>query len=119
MDGRLFQRSPRGVSGYDKTLKDDTGQEVVAEIWHGRAIGFHENGQKAWEVMYREGQREGEFVTWVESGARTSVAQCENGLLHGKYLQWASDGRKVREETYRRGKLDGIARWWSGRQARR
>ena len=98
---------------YTKTLKDETGLEIEAEIWHGLATGYHENGKQAWECIYRSGRREGEFSMWAENGARTYLVHCEAGLVHGKSTQWASDGRKVREETFRRGKLDGVARWWA------
>src|SRR5262245_12179670 len=59
---------------YTNVLKDETGFEVAAEIWHGRAIGYHKNARKAWEVVYRDGRREGEFTMWAENGARTVVA---------------------------------------------
>lgn len=98
---------------YTRTFKDEFGLEVSADIWHGRATGYHENGKKAWEGFYQAGRREGEFSMWAENGMRTGVAHWERGSLHGLYTQWASDGRKVREETYRRGKLDGETRWWT------
>ncbi|MEQ8791272.1 MAG: hypothetical protein RIC55_33730 [Pirellulaceae bacterium] len=98
---------------YTTMLKDETGQEVSAEIRHGRATGYHENGQKAWEGDYREGRRVGTFSMWAENGARTNLSQWEDGAMHGTYRQWASDGRKIREETYQRGKLEGEARWWA------
>jgi hypothetical protein len=98
---------------YSKTLKDETGTEVIVEMWHGRATGYHDNGKKAWEVLYRHGKREGEFTSWSKEGARTGHSIFERGQLHGKYTQWADDGRKMREETYRQGKLDGETRWWA------
>jgi hypothetical protein len=98
---------------YTKVLRDDTGTEVDAEIWHGRATGYHQNGRKAWEGDYREGKREGEFTMWAENGARTGLSQFERGRLHGTYTQWSADGRKMREETYRRDRLHGEARWWA------
>jgi hypothetical protein len=99
---------------YTKTLKDEKGAEVVAEIWHGKATGFHENGSKSWEGVYRHGKREGEFTTWSKDSTRTGFMAFEQGKMHGKYTQRAEDGRKMREETYEKGKLNGEAHWWDG-----
>ena len=100
-------------SAYDRTIKDSTGAEFTVETWHGRATGYHKNGQKAWEAVYRDGKREGRFTSWAANGTRTILSQVEAGELNGSYMQWAPDGRKVREETYRRGKRHGEARWWA------
>jgi hypothetical protein len=97
---------------YTKTLKDEKGDEVTAEVWHGKATGFHKNGSKSWEGEYRNGKREGEYSSWSENGTRTGLATFRHGLLHGKYSEWNRDGRKMREETYVMGKLNGEARWW-------
>jgi hypothetical protein len=99
---------------YVRTLKDEKGDEVLAEIWHGKATGFHENGNKAWEGEYRHGKREGEFASWADNGTRTGLATYQHGLMQGKYSQWNHDGRKMREETYEKGKVSGEARWWDG-----
>src|SRR5262245_14299953 len=56
---------------YTKTLKDEQGEEVRVEIWHGKATGFHKNGNKSWEVDYRNGKREGVFTSWADNGVRT------------------------------------------------
>ncbi|HEY7312383.1 MAG TPA: hypothetical protein VH643_23670 [Gemmataceae bacterium] len=99
---------------YTKTLKDEKGVEYAVEIRHGKATGFHKNGNKFWEVEYRHGKAEGEFTNWAENGTRTALMTCRNGLGEGKYLQWNRDGRKMREEIYEKGKLNGEARWWDG-----
>src|SRR5690348_9478340 len=52
---------------YTKALKDETGDEVTIEVWHGLATGFHKNGKKAWEVEYRDGKREGDFTSWADN----------------------------------------------------
>src|SRR5262249_18279297 len=64
---------------YTRTLEDEKGYEVLAEIWHGKATGFHENGNKAWEGEYREGKREGEFASWADNGTRTALATYQHG----------------------------------------
>lgn len=97
---------------YTKTLKDEQGEDVPVELWHGKATGFHKNGARSWEVEYRNGKREGEFTSWAENGTRTCSATMQHGELHGPFRQWASDGRKMREETYKKGKPHGEARWW-------
>lgn len=100
-------------SAYTRAIRDEKGTEFTVEVWHGRATGYHENGQKAWEGEYRDGKREGPFTTWAANGTRTGLSQVEGGLVHGTSTQWAADGRKIREETYQRGKLHGEARWWA------
>jgi hypothetical protein len=97
---------------YTKTLKDEQGEEVTVEIWHGKATGFHKNGKESWQGDYRDGKREGEFTMWADNGTRTNLATWQHGLIHGKYYQWDRDGRKMREETYEKGKLNGETRWW-------
>jgi hypothetical protein len=97
---------------YSKPLKDERGEEVRVEVWHGKATGFHKNGNKAWEGDYRDGKREGEFTSWAENGVRTGLGTFQHGLLHGKAYEWRGDGRKKSEQTYEKGKLEGKARWW-------
>jgi hypothetical protein len=97
---------------YTKTLKDEKGNDIATEIWHGKATGFHENGNTSWEGEYRDGQREGDYTSWSDNGTKTGRATYNHGLLQGKYTQWNHDGRKMREETYANGKLNGEARWW-------
>src|SRR5262249_44463191 len=58
---------------YTKPLKDEQGGEAPAEIWHGKATGFHKNGNKSWEVDYRHGKREGEYTSWADNGVRTGL----------------------------------------------
>jgi hypothetical protein len=99
---------------YIKTLKDEHGDEIATEIWHGNATGFHENGKKSWEADYRDGKREGEFSSWSDNGTRTGLTTFQHGLIHGKYSEWHRDGRKMRKESYEKGKLNGQARWWDG-----
>jgi hypothetical protein len=97
---------------YSKTFKDELGDEIAVEIWHGKATGFHKNGKLRWEVDYRDGKREGEFTSWSEDGVRTGRGTFQRGRPHGKSYEWSRDGRKTSEATYEQGKLNGEARWW-------
>ncbi len=100
-------------TAYSKRLKDDTGTEHSVEIWHGPAADHHKNGTKAWEAIYRNGLREGEFTSWGDDGTKTGSATFRAGRMHGQYTQWNKKGQKMREETYADGKLDGVSSWWN------
>ncbi len=97
---------------YPKALENDDGTKLYVDVWHGPMVGYHKNGRKSIEGVYRHGRREGVFAVWAANGTKTGESHWVKGQMHGKYTQWSERGRKIREELYKKGKLDGDSRYW-------
>jgi hypothetical protein len=52
---------------------------LTANRLQGKAVGFHENGQKRFTADYRNGELDGELVQFNELGQETSRDQFKNG----------------------------------------
>lgn len=63
--------------------------EVVRDVWHGRAEGWHANGRKAFEGRNWRGARDGTWRFWAEDGALDRVEH----YRRGDRVDADSDGR--------------------------
>ena len=57
---------------------------------------------------YREGQKNGTWKTWNESGKRTAEASFKNGKKDGFWYVWDDQGTKRYEMFYEKGEKKGV-----------
>lgn len=104
-------------------------------LYTGKVIDYHKNGQKSHEATYKDGKLEGLYSHWHKNGQKSEELNfkdnqpeglfmwCEDGnkkfklsykdcTLHGQLSSWYSNGQKLVEKTYKHGWLDGISSKW-------
>ena len=80
----------------------------------GTWVYFHENGKTLMsEETYKNGQLNGSYKTFYDSGKPTEVANYVNGLLDGPYKKYAIKGHIYQDFNYRYGKLNGSAVYYN------
>lgn len=109
----------------------------------GMWICWHVNGQKSFEIEFKEGKYDGVFTRlhdngrklveqhyighvaegadtgWFPDGKVMYTAQYRNGKQDGRWVHFYHDGRKQSESSYKNGVLDGLfAGWYENGQMR-
>jgi len=66
------------------------------------------------EGNYRNGKKEGLWVSWYRGGEKASEGNYRNGKKEGLWISWNYNGQKLDEGNYRNGKLEGLwIIWWN------
>ena len=78
----------------------------------GRAVSFHENGQKKEEGAFKDGQPIGTHTLWNENGQKQMEGEWVDGQKHGTWTTWYN-GQKRREGTYKDGQQHGPWTYWN------
>ncbi len=78
----------------------------------GKTTCWHMNGQKSYEVEYRSGKEEGKRTGWHENGQKAEEVEFRNGERDGKVIFWYENGQKKAETEFRDGKLEGKSTLW-------
>jgi hypothetical protein len=112
----------RDVGQYDEGVPDGTwtsygpdGKVLGSyEIVDGTGVvqRWHDNGQLAAEIPYRNGRREGVSRHWHENGQKSSESPMHDDRLHGVARRWSAAGIKLGEAPYEHGRQHGTARLW-------
>ena len=86
-------------------------------IWHskdtnkpysGKAVEYLENGQKYYEVTFKDGKEDGKWTEWHDNGQKKSEVTYKNGEKDGLWTEWTWDGHKRIEGTFKNGEKDGL-----------
>lgn len=72
-------------------------------VQHGPYLAWHPNGTVAESGRYANGQRQGVWTRFWQSGGRRAQANFESGREHGVLLVWDELGRQQREIRYEHG----------------
>lgn len=100
-------------------MADLTPRAQAEWLFEGDCSAWDESGQKAAQMHYQGGLRQGiEHHFWPNGGLRRELTHVK-GTLHGELREFDENGRLILLETYRGGKRSGPAScyWSSGRQA--
>jgi len=100
------------LSGCSKTIDREKLQSragIYYEInetapYSGMANLFHPNGQKAFEVSFVDGRKQGLETRWLDNGQKSSEINYVDGNKHGKQTVWHDNGRISYETNH----VDGI-----------
>ena len=80
---------------------------------------WYESGQKRFEGTYKDGIEDGKWTKWYENGKKKFEGTYKDGKEDGLETSWYENGQKRYEETYNDGKRDGLWNdWWSNGQKR-
>ena len=73
----------------------------------GITKAYFENEQLREEVLYHNGQIDGDIIQYYENGAKALLLPHENGKLHGAAFEWYPSGVLKLERHFRSGHLHG------------
>ncbi len=77
------------------------------EDFTGAWTTWHVNGQKGYEVLYKDGRYDGTFTSFHDNGAKSYEQHYANHVAHGPDTGWQPDGTLSYTALYRDGKQDG------------
>ena len=63
-------------------------------LYTGKAFGLHENGQKRWDLNYKNGKRDGLWVAWHENGQKREETNYKDDEIVSEKF-WNSKGEPV------------------------
>jgi hypothetical protein len=72
-------------------------------VQHGPYVAWHPNGAVAESGRYANGQRQGTWTRFWQSGGRRAQVHFDGGQEHGVLLVWDELGRQEREIRYEHG----------------
>ena len=64
--------------------------------------GWHENGQKSQEGVFRHDRAQGHFSFWYPNGQKQMEGQFDDGKKVGAWVSWDEQGHKT-QTNYRDG----------------
>jgi hypothetical protein len=106
------KRWPSGLLRLRKeVLLDAEGNEVN----HGLYEEWHDHGQRAYEVHFVHGQKDGVARRWHKNGRLWTEETYVHGRKHGTCCTWDEDGAKRKEEQYADGQPDGTWTIWDAK----
>lgn len=72
--------------------------------YSGNHYDYYPNGNKKIEGNYKDGKKEGTWITYYENGQIKREENYENGLLNGVMTIWYKNGQVRYKTTYINGK---------------
>ena len=79
---------------------------------HGKFVNGYDNGQKADELDYDDGEISGRHRSWYRTGKEKSRTEYKSGLREGSFLYWHPNGTKACEAAFAKDRLDGRWQQW-------
>ena len=77
----------------------------------GLYTNWYENGQKRFELTYKDGIHNGLLTWWYDNGQKESEGIYKDNKLEGLSTHWYDNGQKSFEGTYEDGKLISEKYW--------
>lgn len=73
---------------------------------------FYPDGQLRMEGEYKEGVKDGHWISFYNNGNKWSEGYYTKGINNGKTITWHENGQKYYEGSYDNGKRSGIWKFW-------
>ena len=86
-------------------------KKFSTEIANGKVYKMY-GVNKVYIGQIRNGNMNGEWTDWYESGKKKSEEKYYNGKRIGKRITWYENGQKYSESTYKDGVLNGLTTIW-------
>ena len=93
------------VSCSEKEVSEDKFQKEIDYVYiyvgdeenpyTGKIIAKYENGEKKWEVNYKDGIKEGIQTDWYPNGEKMLEGMYKNGKKEGTWTMWDKNGKKT------------------------
>jgi hypothetical protein len=81
--------------------------------YSGKVVELYGNGQKQFEISYKNGAIDGKWISWYVNGQKKEQITYKAGQKSGKYTAWYSNGQKQKEGVYSSGSQTGQWSYWS------
>ena len=113
---RLWIKPPDNYTG-TWTLWDHNGQKRY-EInykngkYHGTFTTYHSNGQKQTEQQYKDYKADGLGRGWYSNGQKMYEINYRDDKQHGTWMHWYDNGQKQRHATYKDDEYHGPCITW-------
>ncbi len=96
--------------GTETNYPDGSPRYRVKEVdgeFDGRYVEYYQSGVKKIVGQYVAGKREGQWTTYNEAGAKDKIVKFKNDKMHGKVVAWW--GKETIQETgnFKNGRRDG------------
>ncbi len=85
---------------------------ALPEGFTGTWTTWHVNGQKAYEIEYKDGKRNGALISFHDNGRKSFEQYYVEGTCSGSDRGWCADGSKMYEGQYVSGQRDGTWTHW-------
>jgi len=116
-DGKLSRGD--GDIGDDKLIGGDDLSHLAADgsyrdgMKQGLWLSWHTNGKMASQGMMIDDQRHGPWIEYHSNGNKLSFGSYNHGQEEGPWTFWYSDGQKEMEGKYVDGQMDGVWTTWT------
>ena len=94
------------VSWKDLTFDEESAIKEVfldGKLFSGVCVDYYDNGQKRYEGKFKNGKKDGRWITWYENGQKETEGYYTNWKEEGLWTEWYDNGQKMRERTYKDG----------------
>tara|TARA_B100000945_G_scaffold166954_1_gene133825 strand:- start:528 stop:1526 length:999 start_codon:yes stop_codon:yes gene_type:complete len=108
----LVQEMNDGQESYNFNLPPEIFVQLFNNISEGRVTRWHSNGELYSDGQFINGNRNGEFNWYYDSGERKERAFFDAGKRIATTTQWYENGNKHAEGNYKKGQLSGKLIWW-------
>lgn len=98
---------PDGSPKIVRCFKDDGKTRILF-----KETLYYSNHQKYMEGEYKNGKRDGKWISWFQNGNKWSVGYFTEGLDDGERTVYYEDGKKYFYGKYKDGKKIGIWKFW-------
>ena len=71
----------------------------------GLSTMWHENGQKKFEINFKNGKKDGFLISWYENGQKKMEGNIKNEKKDGFWTYWDKEGNVTKTETYKDGEM--------------
>ncbi len=107
------------IVGCSKPINDETLIEMgrlkyhpeTKELYSGEVFQNRMGGEKEFEGSYKDGKKDGVWITWYENGQKSDEGTWKDGERDGLRTGWYENGQKWYEGTYKDGKLISFKMW--------
>lgn len=108
---------------YDDTGKPMERREVYRNaegevVNHGQYTYWFPNGNKSYEVVYKDGKRNGKQTNYHFTGGKSSEQTFVDGKIEGKEPWWDENGKLYREYEYKLDTPHGTWVWWYDKEGK-
>jgi len=85
---------------------------VPPKTFTGKCTGWYTNGEKFYDVEYKDGEFDGLFITYYDNRQKESEQRYSNGQVNGSGSGWHENGVQKYVVNYKDGKQIGMWTWW-------
>mgnify|MGYP001231357275 CR=1 FL=1 len=77
----------------------------------GKSFELYKDGQKRYEVNYKDGKKDGLETNWHQNGQKTIEKNWKDGKPDGVWAIWHKNGEKQEEVNWKDGKIISRKYW--------